>query len=44
MEPANSESPEVSARKKHVAELVELAIERAKDYDLPSDALRPRPT
>jgi hypothetical protein len=40
MGPADSESPETSARKKYAAELVEQAMERAEDYDLPSEALR----
>ena len=39
MGPANSESPETSAKKKYVAELVEQALERAADYPLPSGSI-----
>jgi len=34
---------EVSAKKKFMAELVEMAIERAQDYGLPSDSIQLRP-
>jgi DNA-binding transcriptional regulator YhcF (GntR family) len=43
MESESSEAAETSAKKKYVVELVEQAIERAKDYHLPSDALQLRP-
>jgi len=39
MGPADSESPETSARKKYAAELVEQAMERADDYPLPSESI-----
>jgi hypothetical protein len=40
IESESSETPETRAKKKHVAELVDQAMERAEDYDLPSEALR----
>jgi hypothetical protein len=39
MESESPETPEASAKKKHVAELVELALERAADYPLPSGSI-----
>jgi hypothetical protein len=39
MGPADSESPETSARKKYAAELVDQAMERAADYPLPSESI-----
>jgi hypothetical protein len=39
IESESSETPETRAKKKHVAELVELALERAADYPLPSGSI-----
>ncbi len=43
MESESPESPELSAKKKLLGELVEMAIERAQDYGLPSDSIQLRP-
>jgi hypothetical protein len=39
MESASSETPETSAKKKHIAEIAELALQRAADYPLPSGSI-----
>jgi hypothetical protein len=33
--PENTESPETRAKNKYIAEFVEMAVERAKDYGIP---------
>ena len=43
MESESPESPELSAKNKLLGELVEMAIERAQDYGLPSDSIQLRP-
>jgi hypothetical protein len=39
MRPANSESPEASAKNKCIAEFVETVMERTKDYSMDVDSI-----